>query len=325
MRRREFIAGLGGAAAWPLAARGQQRQTMSVIAFLTNATFEGFGYRLRAFKQGLGEIGYVEGRNVTIELHEAKGDLDRLSTLAAELVRRRVNVIVTNGNATQTAKAATSTIPIVFTTGADPVETGVVASLNRPGGNLTGVTALGDSLGPKRLELLHQVVPAGTDIGVLVNPPNISNAFQLRDLQAAAQTLDLKLHLMEASTPQDFETVFASLVRLRAGGLVIVTAPMFNNYGGELGALATRHTTPAIYQYREFVAGGGLMSVGGDPTEPYRWLGVYSGRILKGEKPSELPVQQVTKIQLILNAKTAKALRLTIPETLLATADEVIQ
>jgi putative ABC transport system substrate-binding protein len=325
MKRREFIAGFAGAAAaWPLAARAQQSRT-PVIALLADATFEGFGYRLRAFRQGLGATGYVEGRNVTIELHEAKGDLDRLSALAAELAQRRVNVIVTNGTATLTAKAATSTIPIVFTTGADPVEMGMVASLNRPGGNLTGVTALGDSLGPKRLELLHQVIPAATDIGVLVNPPNLSNAFQLRDLRAAAQTLGLKLHVLDASTPQDFDTIFESLVRLRASGLVIATAPIFNNNSDKLAELAVRHAMPAIYQYREFVVGGGLMSVGGDPTEPYRWLGVYSGRILKGEKPSELPVQQITKIQLILNTKTAKDLGLTIPETLLATADELIQ
>jgi putative ABC transport system substrate-binding protein len=325
MRRRDFIAGLGGMAAWPVTAGAQQPAPMLVIAFLTNASFEGLAGRLHAFGQGLRETGFVEGRDVAIEFHEAKGDLHRLSAMAAGLVQRRVNVIVTNGSATQTAKEATSTIPIVFTTGADPVEMGLVTSLNRPGGNLTGVTALGDSLGPKRLQLLHQVVPAATDIGVLVNPPNISNASQLRDLQAAAQTLGLKLHVLNATTQQDFDVVFGTLAALRAGGLVIATAPIFNNSSEKLAELAARHRMPAIYQYRDFVAGGGLMSVGGDPTEPYRWLGVYSGRILRGEKPSELPVQQVTKIQLILNTKTAKALGLAIPETLLATADEVIE
>jgi putative ABC transport system substrate-binding protein len=286
MRRRDFIAGLGGVAAWPLAARAQQ-SGMPVIAFLTNASFEGLADRLRVFREGLRETGLVEGRNVTIEFHEAKGDNDRLPALAAELVRRRVNVIVTNGSATESAKAATSTIPIVFLTGADPVELGFVASLNRPGGNLTGVTTLGDTLGPKRLQRLHEMVPAATDIGVLVNPTNGSNEFQLRDLQAAAQILGLHLHVLNASAPQDFDTVFATLVRLRAGGLVIATAPIVNNNLEKLGELAARHAIPAIYQYRDFVAGGGLIGLGPDPTEQYRLLGIYSGRILKGEKPSD--------------------------------------
>jgi putative ABC transport system substrate-binding protein len=323
VNRREFIGGLGGAGAWPLAARAQS--TMPVIALFNNASFDGLTDRLRAFREGLRELGFIEGQNVAIELHEAKEDFVRLSMIAAELVHRRVNVIVTNGLAAQIAKDATSTIPIVFTTGADPVEMGVVTSLNRPGGNLTGITGLGDALGPKRLQLLHQVVPAATNIGVLVNPPNVSNAFQLRDLRAAAQTLGLSLHVLDANTPQDFDAVFQSLIKLRAGALVIATAPIFNNFSGRLAALAAQHRIPAIYQYRDFVTGGGLMSLGADPTEAYRWMGVYAGRILKGEKPAELPVHQVTKIQLMLNVKTAKSLGLTIPETMLATADEVIQ
>jgi putative ABC transport system substrate-binding protein len=323
MRRREFIAGLG-AAAWPMTARAQQ-PAVPVVAFLTNATFEGLEDRLRVFREWLRETGFVDGRNVAVEFHEAKGDGARLSALAAELVRRRVNVIVANGSAPDAARAATSTIPIVFLTGADPVELGYVASLNRPGGNLTGVTGLGDILGPKRLDLLHKVVPAATDIGVLVNPPNGSNAFQLRDLEGAAKILGLKLHVLASSTAQDFESVFESLVRMRAGGLVIATAPIFNNNLAKLGALASRHAIPAIYQYYDFAAGGGLIALGADWTEQYRWLAIYAGRILKGEKPSELPVQQATKIQLIFNTKTAKTLSLTIPETLLATADEVIQ
>jgi putative tryptophan/tyrosine transport system substrate-binding protein len=228
IRRRDFITLLGGAAAWPIAARAQQA-ILPVVALLTNASFEGLADRLRAFNQGLRETGFVEGRNLAIEFHEAKGDEDRLSAMAAELVQRRVSVIVTNGIATQAAKAATTTVPIVFTTGGDPVESQFVASLNRPGGNLTGITALGDSLGPKRLQLLHEMVPAATDIGVLVNPPNGSNEFQLRDLQAAARTLGFNLHVLNASAERDFDTVFGTLVRLRAGGLVIATAPIFNN------------------------------------------------------------------------------------------------
>jgi ABC-type uncharacterized transport system substrate-binding protein len=323
MRRREFVAGLG-AATWPLLARAQQPK-LPVVAFLTNATFEGLQDRLRAFMDGLRETGFADGRNVTIEFHPAGGDGARLSALAAELVRREVKVIVANGNAPLVAKAATSTIPIVFLTGADPVELGYVASLNRPGGNLTGVANRGDLLGPKRLDLLHKVVPAATDIGVLVNPPNASNAFQLRDLEAAAQILGLKLHVVESRTAQDFESAFERLVRMRVGGLVIVTSPIFNNNSAKLGALASGHAIPAIYQYYDFVAGGGLIGLGADPTEQYRWLGIYAGRILKGDKPTELPIEQTTKIQLIFNTGTAKALGPTIPETLLATADEVIQ
>jgi putative ABC transport system substrate-binding protein len=323
MKRRTFIALVGGAAAWPLAARAQQ-PAMPVIGFLTNASFEGWADRLRAFGEGLRENGFVDGRNVAIEFHQAEGNDDRLSALAAALAQRRVNVIVTNGIATTAAKAATSTIPIVFFTGADPVEMGMVGSLNRPGGNLTGVTSLADTLGPKRLEELHEMVPAATDIGVLVNPGNGSNEFQLRDLQAAARTLGLHLYVLNASTQQDFDAVFGTLVSLRAGGLVIATAPIFTNNSEKLGALAVRHAIPAIYN-RDFVAGGGLMGLGGDPIDQYHWLGVYAGRILKGEKPSDLPIYQATKIQLIINTKTAKALSLTVPLALLARADEVIE
>jgi putative tryptophan/tyrosine transport system substrate-binding protein len=325
MKRRDFIGLLGGAAAvWPLAARAQQ-PAIPVVALLTNGSFEGFAGRLRGFSQGLNETRFVEGRNLAIEFHQAEGDDDRLSALAAQLVQRRVSVIVTNSIATKAAKAATSTIPIVFFTGADPVEMGWVASLNRPSGNLTGITSLGDSLGPKRLELLHEMAPAATGIGVLVNPTNASNEYQLRDLQAAAGRLGLQLHVLNASAQQDFDTVFGTLVGLRAGGLVIATAPIFNNYSEKLAALALQHAIPAIYQYRDFVAGGGLMSLGSDPAEEYRWLGVYAGRILNGEKPSELPVQQATKVQLTINLKTAKSLGLTVPLTLLGRADEVIE
>jgi putative tryptophan/tyrosine transport system substrate-binding protein len=324
MRRREFIAGLGAAGAWPLAARAQQAK-LPVIAFLTNASFEGWADRLRAFGGGLRETGFVEGRNVAIEFHQADSDPVRLSALTAGLVQRRVNVIVANGNATTAAKAATTTIPIVFTGGGDPVELGQVATLNRPGGNLTGVVALGDSLGPKRLELLHEVAPSATDVGVLVNPPNGSNDFQLRDLRAAARTLGVELHVLNASSQQDFDAVFQSLVKMHAGGLVIATAPIFNNSSSQLGPLALRYAMPTIYQYRDFAAAGGLMSLGADSLEIYRWLGIYTGRILNGEKPFELPIYQATKIELIINLKTARTLGLTVPLPLLGRADEVIE
>ena len=324
MRRREFIAGLGSAATWPLVARAQQ-PALPVIAFLTNASFEGWADRLRAFGGGLRETGFVEGRNVAIEFHHADGDTDKLSALTAGLVRRRVSVIVTNGNATQAAQAATATIPIVFTSGADPVEMGMVASLNRPGGSLTGVVALGDTLGPKRLEMLHELAPAARDIGVLANPPNRSNDLQLRDLHAAARTLGVQLHVLDASSQQEFDPVFERLVKLRAGGLVIATAPLFNNSSSQLGPLAIRYAMPTIYQYRDFAAAGGLMSLGADPLEIYRWLGIYTGRILNGEKPSDLPIYQATKIELIINLKTARTLGLTVPLPLLGRADEVIE
>jgi putative tryptophan/tyrosine transport system substrate-binding protein len=324
MRRREFMAGLAGAAVWPLPVRAQQ-SAMPVIAFLTNASFDGWADRRRAFGQALREAGFVEGRNLAIEFHKAEGDDARLSVLAADLVRRRVNVIVTNGSATIVAKSATSTIPIVFLTGADPVDVGVVASLNRPGGNLTGMAALGDSLGPKRLELLREIAPTATDIGVLVNPGNPSNEVQTKDLRAASQILGVRLHLLNASAQQDFDPAFASFVNLRAGALVITVAPLFNNCSEQLAALAAQHAIPAVYQYRNFVAGGGLMSLGTDAAEQYRLLGVYAGRILKGERPADLPVQQSTKVELFINLMTARALGLTVPLTLRARADEVIE
>jgi putative tryptophan/tyrosine transport system substrate-binding protein len=324
MRRREFIAGLGGVAAWPIAVRAQQR-AVPVIGFLTNASFEGWTERLRAFDQALREAGFVEGRNLTIEFHKAEGNDDRLSALLADLVRRRVSVILTNGSATHAAKAATSTIPVVFLTEADPVEMGMVASLNRPGGNLTGVTGRGDSMGPKRLELLHEIAPTATDIGVLVNPGNVSNESQLRDLQAAARLIGLQLHILNAVTQQDFDPAFENLVKLRAGGLVIATAPIFNDNIQRLGALATQYGIPAIYEYRYFVAGGGLMALGADPIEEYHSLGVYAGRILKGERPADLPVQLSTKVELFINLKSARALGLAVPLMIRARANEVIE
>jgi ABC-type uncharacterized transport system substrate-binding protein len=328
MKRREFIAVLGGAAvAWPLGARAQQA-AVPVIGFLSNASPDAYTIRLRAFRQGLKEAGYVEGQNVEIEYRWAEGHNSRLPALAAELVRRQVAVMVAAGGtpAAVVAKAATATIPIVFGVAVDPVETGLVTSLNRPGGNLTGVTNLNVEVGPKRLELVHELLPTATIIAVLVNPtsPNIAELFS-RTMQQAARALGLQLHILHASTDRDFDAVFESVLQLRAGALVISPDVFFTARREQLAALSLRHAVPAIYQYRPFAAAGGLMSYGSDETEYYRLVGIYAGRVLKGEKPADLPVVQSTKVELIINLKTAEALGITIPLPLIGRADEVIE
>ena len=327
MKRRQFITLLGGVAAWPAAARAQQ-PAMPVIGFLGAESPDPWASRVRAFRHGLSETGYVEGRNVAIEYRWAAGQNDRLPALAADLVRGGLNAIVTPGStpATLAAKAATKTVPIVFYVGGDPVELGLVASLNRPGGNLTGVTTLTSEVGPKRLQLLYELVPTATIVALLVNPTNPDLAEPAtKDLQAAARTLGVQLHVLHASAERDFDAVFSSLVQQRVSALVIVNDALFSTRVEQLAVLAIRHAVPAVYQFREFVAAGGLMSYGTGFIDAFRQVGVYTGRILGGEKPADLPVQQTTKAELIINLKTAKALGLTVPTALLVRADEVIE
>jgi putative ABC transport system substrate-binding protein len=324
VKRREFITLIGGATAWPLAAPAQQ-PAMPVIGFLNTRARDEARQVLAAFRQGLKEVGVVEGQNVTIEYRWADGQYDRLPALAADLVHRQVVVITANTPAAMAAKAATTTIPIVFYTASDPVQLGFAASLERPGGNLTGVTTLGSELGPKRLELLHEVAPMATAIAALVNPKTPAAEMESTGLQASARTLGLQIHIQHASTDRDLETAFTKLSHLRVGALVIAPDPFFTSRIEQLGALTLRHAVPAIYQYREFAAAGGLMSYGISDMDAYRLVGVYTGRIVKGKKPLDLPVQQATKVELIINMKTAKALGLTVPLPLSGRADEVIE
>ena len=327
MRRREFIALLGGAATWwPLAARAQQ-VAMPVVGFLGPGSAESDAFRATAFRQGLTESGYVDGQNVTIDFRWAEDHLDRLPALATDLVHRQVAIIATSSTpAALVAKAATNTIPIVFETASDPVKLGLVASLSRPGGNVTGVTSMGVEVVPKGLELLHELLPTARVMALLVNPADPALAVpQARQVLSAANTLGIELHVLNASTERDFDAVFDKLMQLRAGGLVIAGDALFTGHSDQLAALTLHHAVPAIYQRREFAAAGGLMSYGGSVTETHRLVGIYAARILKGEKPAALPVQQSTKVELFLNLKAAKALGVTFPLTLLGRADEVIE
>jgi len=325
MKRREFIGLIGGAAAWPVAARAQQ-PGIPLIGFLGSRASGEDPQLLTSFRLGLKEGGFVEGQNVVVDYRFAENQYDRLPALAADLVRRQVVLIAANGPAAQAAKAATSTIPIVFTVGFDPVEVGLVASLNRPGGNITGVSILDVELGPKRLELLYELVPKATVIGILVNPAEPVRAGNIsRAVQAAARTLGLRSNVLQASNERDFDVVFAGLLQMQADGLVIGGEPFLNSRSEQLGALTARHKVPAIFQFHEFAAGGGLASYGANLTDSYRQVGVYAARILRGERPADLPIEQASKFELVINLKTAKALGLIVPAKLLFTADEVIE
>jgi putative ABC transport system substrate-binding protein len=327
VKRRKFITLLGSAAAaWPTAMNAQQ-PAMPVIGYLGAESPAAFASRVKAFRQGLGEAGYVEGRNVAIEFRWAEGQHNKLPALAAELTGRPVNVIVAPGGAPAAvaAKSITTTIPIIFEMGADPIAIGLVESLDRPGGNLTGVTSLNVQVTPKRLEILREVVPTAGMIAVLLNPTSPTTDSQLRRLQAAADVLGVQLRTLYASSERDFGSAFEKLVQLRPGGLVVASDTFFATHSEQLAALTILHMVPAIHQSRDFAIKGGLLSYAGSFMESHRQAGIQTGRILKGEKPAELPVQQVTKVELFINLKTAKALGLTVPPTLLARADELIE
>jgi putative tryptophan/tyrosine transport system substrate-binding protein len=327
MRRREFIALIGGiAAAWPLAASAQQ-PAMPVIAWLNSESPDGtYGLMAAAFRQGLNETGFVEGRNVTIEYRWAQGQNNRLPALMAELIRRQVTVIAAAGTSSAlAAKAATAKIPIVFSTAADPVAIGLVAGLNRPGGNVTGVTNLGVELVQKQLEMLHQMVPTATIAAALVNPTFPGSERQSRDLEAAARKLGLQLHVLHASTERDLDGIFATMAQLRAGALVVAPDTFFLSRHEQILELAARYSLPAIFPWREAAVAGGLMSYDVSVTDGYRLVGIYVGRILKGEQPGDLPVQEMTNFKLVINLKTAKTLGLNVPLGLSAAADELIE
>jgi ABC-type uncharacterized transport system substrate-binding protein len=325
MKRREFISLLGGAASWPLAARAQQ-PAMPVIGFLRSTSVERAAHLVAAFRQGLKESGYIEGHNVAIEYRSAEGQYDRLPALAEDLVRRQVAVIVaTGGNAPAlAAKATTSTIPILFT-GTDPITAGLVASLNRPGGNVTGVDVLTSETGSKRLGLLRELVPKGATIAVLINPKSPGVEGHLPDVQSAARSLGLQIRALNVSDEGEIDAAFGTMARERPDALLINPDPFLSSRREQIVTLANHYKLPALGEWREFAEAGGLMSYGPSHTEPYRLIGIYTGRILKGAKPAELPVIQSTKFELVINLRTAKALGLTIPNTILIAADEMIE
>ena len=327
MKRREFITLLGGAvAAWPLAVRAQQA-AMPVVGFLGSRSPDDSANLVAAFRAGLSETGFVEGRNVILEFRWAEDQYDRLPMLAADLVAHRVAVIAAAGGnpAGLAAKAATTKIPIIFLTGADPVQFGLVKSLSRPDGNLTGVAVLTNTLAPKQLELLREVAPKATVAAFLVNPKNPLAESDTRDVQSAAGTTGQQILILSASNDSDLDNAFAALVQQKAGALLVQSDPFFNSRPDKIVALAARDAIPAIYQWRDFPAAGGLMSYGTDLAEAHRLVGVYTGKILKGAKPTDLPVQQLVKVQFIINLRTAKALGLNVPNTLIGRADEVIE
>jgi putative tryptophan/tyrosine transport system substrate-binding protein len=329
MRRRQAMGLIGGALLCARAAAAQQpERALPVVGFLRNTAAEDSTHLVQAFRDGLSEAGYVEGRNVRIAYRWTGGRAERLPALAAELAALKVNVIVTLGNtqAVRAAKAATASIPIVFMLGTDPVELGFVASLARPGGNLTGVFNLNQQLAQKWLEVLHEIVPAATTFALLVNPTHPATTVRYTEaMQAAAQTLGLRIHVVQASADRDFDAAFANVREHRAGALAIAADALFVSRVDQLAALSLHHAVPALYPFREFAAAGGLASYGTDLADTYRSAGLYTGRILNGEKPVDLPVQQATKVELVLNLQTAKALGLTLPQTLIARADEVIE
>ena len=328
MRRREFITLIvATAAVWPLGGRAQQ-SSKSTIGFLGSESPDAWAGRLQELQRGLSESGFVEGQNLSVEYRWAQGRNERLPSMAADLVREQVKVIIAPGStpAALAAQAATKTIPIVFEIASDPVELGLVSSLSKPGGNVTGVTTLNLEIGPKRLELLHNVIPSAKVIGLLINPTNPRLAEQnVKSIQSAGRTFGLEMHALQASTEDEFGSAFEELKTIRAGGLMIAADPFFSSHVVQLAALSIRHAVPSVYQFREFAAAGGLISYGTSFTKSFRTVGNYAGRILKGEKPADLPVQQPTQFELIINLKTAKALGFDLPPKLLALADEVIE